>query len=286
MDEQNKKTLRVFDKETDVKSAVDDSVIDYIDIVNFQLREPVTNIFASLPLLAENINTYNTEKAMDTLYSIYEKSYSLMKSVNNMSVAAKLLAGKEFQKETIDFSSLIRSSFEGAQMILPAYLNLDMDIEDGCIVKGSRKLISLMLFNILLNSFDYRREDDVKVSLKLKVTDKNCVFTYCDNSIGIKPEISEKIFDPYFSKNPYNNMEFHEKMGLGLYIARQAAVHAGGTILLQTEFDKGVKYVISIPLSDVHQLSAVRSSTREFMLNKYSDMYVQLCDYCILPDLQ
>ena len=81
-------------------------------------------------------------------------------------------------------------------------------------------------------------------------------------------------------------MEFHEKMGIGLYIARQAAMHAGGTIILRTEFDEGVKYIISLPLSDVQQTPALKSSTREFMLNKYSDMYVQLCDYCILPDLQ
>ena len=285
MDEQKKDILRVFDKETEI-NAVDGSVIDYIDIVNFQLREPVTNIFALLPLLAENINTYDTEKAMDALYSIYEKSYSLMKSVNNMSVAAKLLGGREFKKENIDFSSLVKSVFESSKMVLPDWFSLDADIENGCNVKGNNKLLTLMIFNILLNSFDYRREDDVQVTVKLKISDRNCVITYCDNSLGIKPEIAGEIFNPYFSKNPYNNMEFHEKMGLGLYIAQQAVQHAGGTIFMQTEFSEGVKYIISIPLSDEEDTGAVKSSAREFMLNKYSEMYVQLCDYCTLPDLQ
>ena len=31
--------------------------------------------------------------------------------------------------------------------------------------------------------------------------------------------------------------------------------------------------------------NAVKSSVKDYLLNKYSDMYVMLCEYCNLPDL-
>ena len=60
-------------KEKDMSDKFNDNImheklLEYIDMINVQFREPATNIFASLPLLVNNINNQDTEKAMENLY--------------------------------------------------------------------------------------------------------------------------------------------------------------------------------------------------------------------------
>lgn len=260
------------------------ALFECIDVVNMQLREPVTGIFASLPLLAENINRQDTEKAMETLVSIYGASYRLLKGINNMSTGARLAQGKVFAKEAIDFSSFVKSIFQSAEMVLTSGYSHTLDIEAGIVVNASKTLLTSALFNLIANSLDYRTQKDVHVSVSLKSKGDRCTLVYRDNSIGIKEELSQQVFQPFFSRNPYNDGEISEKMGMGLYIVQQAVLQAGGTVLLQTEFDKGVNIVISVPqCSDCS--NAVKSMAKDFVLNRYSDVFVQLCEHCNLPDM-
>jgi len=258
--------------------------IEYIDIVNYQLREPVANIFASLPIMADNISSEKTESALENLNAIYRRTYSIIKCVNNLTAVSKLQSGYQYEKTAIDFSQLVKNAFQSSQMVLPAYYSLNCNVDGGCIVMGSQSLLSMALFNILLNSFEYRKEDDVQVSVELKRENGRCVLTYRDNSKGIKPEIIGRVFEPFYSSDPYNDGEISTKLGIGLYIAKQAVNQAGGTILMQSQFGSGVNIVISIPeYSD--ETAILKSKASDFMLNKYSEMFVQLCEYCHLPDL-
>ena len=280
---QEKEKLNFLNQKTDRTAAGEN--MDYIDIVNHQLREPVSSIFASLPLLAESINAQNTEKSIETLQAVYLKSYQMLKSVNNITLGTKIMAGKEFSKSAVDFSSLVTSIFESAKLVLPDNIEINIDVEEGCIVQGNVTLLNSMLINLLLNSLEYRKDENVKISVTLKNSANRYVLVYRDNSMGIKPELAENVFEPCFSADPYNDLEQSEKMGFGLYIAKYAVQHAKGTLLLDTEFDAGVNVIVSIPENDTKDGTVVKSKVKDFLLNKYSDIYVMLCEYCTLPDL-
>ncbi len=256
----------------------------YIDVINGQIREPTASIFACLPLLAESINDHKNEKSMKTLQIIYKKVYTILKSVNNVTLATKLSSNVSIPTQVVDFSVLVDSAFSSSKIVLPNYCTVDVNIQDGIIVTGNSMLLSIGLFNLILNSLDYRVEDDVKISVTLKKEKNRCTLIYRDNSIGVKDEFMNDIFKPYFSVNPYGD-DVSENMGLGLFILDSAVKHAKGTIFFQSEFSKGVNIVISIPESDIDKSNVVKSQPKNFMLNKYSDMFVQLSKYCTLPDL-
>ena len=209
MSNQEKEKLGFLTQKTDRTAAGEN--MDYIDVINQQLREPVSSIFASLPLLAESINTQNTEKSIETLQAVYLKSYQMLKSVNNVTLGAKIIAGREFSESTVDFSSLVTSVFESAKLVLPDNIEITVDVAEGCIVQGNITLLNSMLINLLLNSLDYRKDENVKLSVTLKQSANRYVLVYRDNSIGIKPELAENVFEPYFSADPYNDGEQSEK---------------------------------------------------------------------------
>lgn len=277
-------------KEKDMSDKFNDNImheklLEYIDMINVQFREPATNIFASLPLLVNNINNQDTEKAMENLQNVYQKTYSILKGVNNISMVAKLLEGYEFDKRIVDFSSLVKSIFSSSQVVLPGYVDTVISVEEGCYIEGNNSLLTVALLNLMLNSLDYRQEDNVRIDVSLKKENGRCVLIYRDNSIGIKPEIVCDIYNPFFTADPYNDGELSARLGVGLYIAKQAFSHAGGTIMLQTEFSEGVSFIISVPESNLENSVVFKNSTKEFLLNRYSEVFVQLCEYCDLPDL-
>ncbi|MBQ9845348.1 MAG: HAMP domain-containing histidine kinase [Oscillospiraceae bacterium] len=265
--------------------AMQKKLISYMDQINIQFREPATSIFASMPLMVNSINSQNAEKAIEGLENIYQNTYRILRGLNNMSMAAKLMDGYQFKREPIDLSGLVNGVFGSSQMILPSYVSIEKSIEDGCFADGNTSLLTVGLLNILLNSIDYRQEDNVKISVSLKKADGRSVLVYTDNSLGVKDELAGDIFTPLFTANPYNDGEPSTKPGLGLYIAQQAVKQAGGTMLLQTEFAEGVKYIISLPDSIASDTKTLKSYTAELLMNRYSDIFVQLCEHCRLPDL-
>ena len=185
----------------------------------------------------------------------------------------------------IDFSELVKNIFSSSEMVLPPYLKYDIAVDDGCYIDGNSSLLTVGILNVILNSIDYRQDDDVNISVELKKDKGRCILTYKDNSIGIKPELVQNVFSPFFTANPYNDGEPSTKMGVGLFIAKKAFEHAGGTVLMQTEFGEGVKYVVSLPYSTMDTDLAVKSHQRDLVLNRYSDVFIQLCEHCNLPEL-
>ncbi|MEG2082539.1 MAG: HAMP domain-containing sensor histidine kinase, partial [Oscillospiraceae bacterium] len=226
-----------------------------------------------------------TEKANKNLQSLYEKAYIMLKNVNNISLAAKLSSKEELTASLVDFSSLVESAFKGAEMVLPSYVKISTEIQSGAIVKGNSALLSNGMFNLLLNSIEYKKEGNVEIQVKLKLAGDRCVLTYSDNSLGIKPTVAPFIFDFYYSHNPYDDGEKSTKLGLGLFIAKAAIENANGSFIFQSEFDGGVKYGISIPLCNNDGGDVLKSKPKDFVMNRYSEMFVQLCEYCTLPDL-
>ena len=61
-----------------------------------------------------------------------------------------------------------------------------------------------------------------------------------DTGRGIPPHFINKVFDPFFTTNP-------KGIGLGLSITYQIIKKHGGTIRVESEWEKGTSFVISLP---------------------------------------
>jgi len=252
-------------------------------LINSRLREPVSGIFALLPLIADNINKSNGDKALVHLETVSRQSYALLRSVTNITLAAKIMSGKQTTSELINFSALLESVIFGVKTVINN-ITIDAEIENNIMISGNRDLISNAVLNLISNSLYFASDKPVKIFIKLKSDKKNAVFNYRDNSKGIKDTNIEKVFSPYFSHDPYDDNEPSPSLGLGLYIARAAFEQAGGTMLLSSSFGDGVKYTVSIPSDDPNS-DILESRPSDFLLNRYSNLFVQLCNHCNLPPL-
>ena len=80
------------------------------------------------------------------------------------------------------------------------------------------------------------------VLLRMTISNGQLQFIVEDDGIGVPAEEAERIFDEFVQLN-----EYYDGTGIGLTVARSIARRLGGDIVLDTTYDKGARFVMSLP---------------------------------------
>lgn len=128
-------------------------------------------------------------------------------------------------------------------------LTADLDAMDA-IVNVDQMHFTNVIFNLLDNAVKYRSEER---PLNLRVTtadqgDTNLRITIEDNGIGIRKDDLKKIFEKFYRVSTGNRHDV-KGFGLGLAYVHKLVNDMGGTISVESEFNSGTKFIITLPLS-------------------------------------
>ncbi len=95
-------------------------------------------------------------------------------------------------------------------------INIELEMQDDADIEGYPNEYSHVLLNILTNAKDIFLERGVEapnVIIKLFCENGRSVITVADNAGGVKENIMDKIFDPYFTTK-------NQGTGIGLYLSK------------------------------------------------------------------
>jgi signal transduction histidine kinase len=117
-------------------------------------------------------------------------------------------------------------------------------------IKVDKSQMHQVFLNLFLNSIQAMSEGG---ELKIEVTPQNSApgdgakqnfvkAVISDTGRGIPPHLIHKIFDPFFTTKP-------KGIGLGLSIAYQIINKHGGSISVESRWEKGTSFVIHLPES-------------------------------------
>ncbi|MCD4667445.1 MAG: PAS domain-containing sensor histidine kinase [Sulfurimonas sp.] len=110
----------------------------------------------------------------------------------------------------------------------------------------SRELMQVLI-NLIKNAKEVLLENSVndgKISISTKDDGKSILVTICDNGGGVKDEIQDKIFEPYFTTKGEKN-----GTGLGLYMSKTIIEkHFLGRLSVYNE-KEGACFEINLPLN-------------------------------------
>ena len=85
-------------------------------------------------------------------------------------------------------------------------------------------------------------EKKAKASLLVRKDGDNILFVVEDTGIGVPPEEAEHIFEEFVQLD-----EYYDGTGIGLTVARSLCRRIGGDVFLDTHYDKGARFVMSLP---------------------------------------
>lgn len=142
---------------------------------------------------------------------------------------------------------LLRSSFKNHE------LEINIDIEETISIDAVKNELVQVLLNILNNAKDAYKESESKdrpINIHVKREENNAIIELEDKAGGVKEEIANKIFDPYFTTK-------HQGQGTGisLYMCLEIVNnHMNGNIEVINIKDgkdkiSGAKFIISIPIT-------------------------------------
>jgi PAS domain S-box-containing protein len=88
------------------------------------------------------------------------------------------------------------------------------------------------------------------ITVTVKKNENQVVILFMDNGTGIKEEIKDKIFLPFFSTKGAHSKDDQEikGTGLGLSVTKNIIINHNGSIEIESEDGKGAVFIIKLPL--------------------------------------
>ena len=230
---------------------------EFLATMSHELRTPLNSILGFSDVLLSNPANLS-EKQQRYVAHIRSSGRTLLSLITDVLDLAKIESGKmELHPIKTSVSDLV-DRVVGAMMPLAERKNLDLNWEiepELPMVFQDVGKLQQILNNLLSNAIKFTPEGG-RVRVKASRQIDSLVLTVEDTGIGIPLEDQERIFEKFRQgstasgeHNPLTR-EF-EGTGLGLSITRELSKLLGGGIALQSEFGKGSRFTVVVPL-EIH----------------------------------
>ena len=210
--------------------------------VAHELKNPIASIIA----YAENYEAQNPND-VEAVSRIKAQAIRMSKLVTEISEAAIVdndLVTKK--RERVDLSTVIGDIVEHYidSNEFPK-LKITKSIQTKVIVNGLPDRLGQVIVNLLDNAVTFARPvGEIKVSLTKKWR-KGVFLEIEDSGPGIKPELTEVIFDRFYTSRK-GTATVDNASGLGLAISKQIIEAHGGSITLGNTNLGGAKFIINL----------------------------------------
>lgn len=211
-------------------------------------------IIGNTELVLDDIPESNP--AVDCIQEIRTASFRAKNVVSKLlSVAQK----SPSTREPVQIGPIIKEALGLMRKTIPATIDIRQNIRCASeMILGDATEISQILINLLTNSVHaiHEQTGDLEVDLEAIQLDRKSVIHYGDltpgayarltvrdSGHGIRPELIERVFDPYFTTK-----DIDEGLGMGLAIVHGIVQKYDGIIKIKSEVGNGTTVEVLFPL--------------------------------------
>lgn len=249
---------------------------EFLANMSHELRTPLNSILVLSQLLASKKSDEPlTDKEKEFASTIYSSGNDLLTLINDILDLSKVEAGKvQVHNEKVYLKEILKENkniFES--MANMKKLDFHLSVEDGIpeyIVTDSLRL-NQILKNLISNSIKFTNEGYVNVQFrKLKDEESKTFMIYSedcicievsDTGVGIPKDKQRDVFEPFVQVDGTTSRQYGGT-GLGLSISLELAKLLGGNIFLESELNKGSKFLLVMPINpvtDERELETIRA---------------------------
>jgi PAS domain S-box-containing protein len=215
----------------------------FIAVAAHELRNPL-NVLVLLGQLMDR--TPARTGALD-VRKLAEKSRAqlarLSSLVDRLLDVTRIRSGSfDLYLENFELDSLIKevtSRFAVQEPAMPITLRLQPHIEG----MWDRLRIDQVITNLISNAVEYGMKRPIEISASADGEQASIIVR--DQGTGISPEDLERIFERFERADPNSRTN---GLGLGLWITKKIVEAHGGTVLAESELDKGSTFIVRLPL--------------------------------------
>ena len=169
----------------------------------------------------------------------------------------------EAEKIPLQLAAIVQEAIKLLRASIPTTIAIEQDLDRGCdLVLADPTEIHQIIMNLGTNAFHAMEEHGGTLAISLKgktlspqdlahephlLPGKYINLTVRDTGSGMKPEIKEKIFDPYFTTK-----DIGKGTGMGLAIIHGIVKSYGGFITCESKIGEGSVFHIYLPSFEEH----------------------------------
>ena len=222
---------------------------DFINNMTHEIKTPISTI----SLACEALNDKDIQKS-DVLYQNYinvinEENRRLGNLTERILQSATLEKGEILLKmEEVDIHEVIEEAINN--------IKLQVEKKGGRIIKklkaenniihADKVHITNVIFNLLDNANKYSRETP-EIVVATENSYSGLLISVKDNGPGISKSNQKRIFEKLY-RIPTGNIHNVKGFGLGLSYVKTIVEKHGGRITLESELNKGSKFIIYLPV--------------------------------------
>ena len=226
---------------------------DFLARMSHDIRTPMNAIMGMATIAKAHVDEH--ERILDCMEKINGASKLLLSLINEVLDMSKIESGRlilsedEFNVGELlqDLVVMMQPEIKNKQQTLNIHVK-NLRHEN---VKGDTQRIKQVLMNILSNAIKYTPENGrITIEIYEKAPHNgigNYQFVFEDNGRGMKPEFLDKIFEP-FERASDDEIKRIQGTGLGMSISHKIIQMMGGDIKVESEYGKGSRFTIDMPL--------------------------------------
>jgi len=240
---------RALRERNDALEAAYDLKNDFVHLVSYELRSPLTNIIGFAQLLEDRLTGPLTDKQREYLGYITSSSAALLAIINDILDLATIDAGvMTLDLGPVDIAATMEAAADAVRDRLGEgglTLEIHADPQIGQFVADGRR-VRQVLYNLLSNAIGFSPLGET-VTLAAERRHDAVMFRVTDRGPGIPIEIQDRVFDRFETHNLGSR---HRGTGLGLSIVRSFVELHGGSVSLDSAVGRGTTVICAFP--EVH----------------------------------
>jgi two-component system, NarL family, sensor histidine kinase BarA len=239
---------------------------NFLATVSHELRTPLTSIIGYSQMLKDGLAGALTQEQAEFATTIFDKGNQLLELIVGLLDLSKMETGTlALRVGAVDVTRLVDDVLTTLRpAALKTGVELFVRVDSGLgAIEGDPTRLRQVLLNLVDNALKFtpaggrveicaergslsRRPDGDEGAVLFGASRPAVILSVSDTGIGITDDDKERVFDPFFQVDSGTTRQT-QGIGLGLAIVRRLVEAHGGTVTVEDNVPKGVRFVVALP---------------------------------------
>lgn len=228
--------------------------------MSHEIRTPLNAVVGFSRILAEIDSAEEKNRYVQIVESSGNRLQQLVDEVLDLS---RVERGEiALVKDEIDVDAMLSESLSIFTFRCPEEVEMIVDEpkQKGLVIESDKSRILQVLSNFVSNSLKHTSKGKISTGYNISSDGKTISFYVSDTGEGMTPEVTEHIFELYYTKDA-NKKNDKKGFGLGLPLSRMIAEKMDGSITVDTKIGEGSTFTLHIPLVLLSKSTTYSSQT-------------------------
>ncbi len=218
---------------------------DFIKNISHEIRTPLNILSGFSQVLAQQDADLPQEMRQEASVNIQQNTNRITSLINRLLALSESSSRSLIERtDTISAEQLCQTAIAGSGVADDKrhQFSFSSTLGEGLTIVTSEKYASQAICHLLDNAMKFTPEGG-SISMSCRTEGNVLAISIEDNGNGVPKEKAEEIFDEFVQLDT-----FKDGVGIGLSLSRNIVRQLGGDLVLDTNYQKGARFVLTLPL--------------------------------------